>query len=70
MEPSPTDEIIAEIHAIRQEHAARFAFDIERILADLKAFEQQRTEQGWPLDQGQRAPILNHAAPMVRFADR
>ena len=41
--------IVEEIHAARQAHAAKFGFDIRRIIADLKVVEQARTEQGWPL---------------------
>ena len=48
MEHLATDEIIEEIHAVRREHAARFDFDIERIIADLKKSEREHTEQGWP----------------------
>lgn len=43
------DEIIAEIHAVRQAHAARFDFDIDRILADLVASEAARSQAEWPL---------------------
>ncbi len=34
------DPIIAEIRAIRDEHAKRFNYDIEAILMDLRLFEK------------------------------
>ena len=33
-----TDEIIEEIHAVRLEHAARFDFDVARIIDDLRTY--------------------------------
>jgi hypothetical protein len=39
------DPIIAELHAIREAHAARFDFDFDRISADLSA-RQERSRQG------------------------
>ncbi|MDD5035234.1 MAG: hypothetical protein PHE55_10780 [Methylococcaceae bacterium] len=71
MEPLATDEIIEEIHAIRLEHAARFDFDMERILADLKQSEQARTEEGWPLMQVQQTPNSSETRfSRTRFARR
>ena len=71
MEPLATDEIIEEIHAIRREHAARFDFDIERIIADLKKSEREHTEQGWPLAQAQETPHkLKTAFQRIRLARR
>lgn len=69
MEPLAIDEIIEEIHAVRLEHAAQFDFDIERILADLKKSEQERTEQGWPLVHAQQASLSpGKALQRTRFA--
>ncbi len=70
MEPLATDEIIEEIHAVRREHAARFDFDIERIIADLKKSEREHTEQGWPLAQAQAQETLpksSTAFQRIRF---
>lgn len=47
MQTLMTDEIIEEIHVIRNEHARNFDFNIQRIIADLKKSEQMHTEQGW-----------------------
>ncbi len=71
MEPLTTDEIILEIHTVRWEHAARFDFDIERILADLKKTEREHTEQGWPLAPAQEVPSLSTTAfKRIRSARR
>lgn len=40
MKPLTTDEIIEEIHAVRREHAAKFDYDVSRIIADLKKSER------------------------------
>ena len=44
-----TDEIIEEIHSVRQQHAARFDYDINRILDDLRASQEKHVSEGWPL---------------------
>ena len=38
-----TDRIVEELHRIREEHAARFNFDLDAIVADLR-----RVEAEWP----------------------
>ena len=38
-----TDPIVDELHRIREEHAARFNFDLDAIVADLR-----RVEAEWP----------------------
>ena len=34
------DEIVAEVRRIREEHAARFGYDVDAIYADLKRLEK------------------------------
>ena len=41
MQTPHTDPIIAEIRAIREEHAARFGYDVKAIFNDIQA--KQRT---------------------------
>jgi len=43
------DPIVQEIRRIRQEHAARFDYDLEAIFADLKQTEEARNQQQSPL---------------------
>lgn len=37
MEKRPTDPIIAELRAIRQEYAARFDYDVDAMFRDIRA---------------------------------
>ncbi|MXX41214.1 MAG: hypothetical protein F4Y91_11930 [Gemmatimonadetes bacterium] len=39
------DPIVAEVRRIRQEHAARFGYDLDLIVEDLKAQEQTSGRQ-------------------------
>ena len=39
------DPIVAEVRRIRQEHAARVGYDLDLIVADLKAQEQASGRQ-------------------------
>ena len=43
------DPIVQEIRRIRQEHAARFDYDLQAIFADLKQTEEARSQQQSPL---------------------
>lgn len=45
MERSYNDEIVDEVRAARQAYAARFGFDIRRIVEDLKAKESKHPER-------------------------
>lgn len=56
-----TDEIIQEIRTEREEHAARFNYDVEAIWRDLKEQERQSDRPVVNLSDGvagqQRAPV-------------
>jgi hypothetical protein len=41
-----TDSIIHEVRAIREQHAASFGFDLDRILADLQARQNKHAAEG------------------------
>ena len=43
------DPIVQEVRRIRQEHAARFDYDLKAIFADLKRTEQARDQRESPL---------------------
>jgi hypothetical protein len=45
MERNYSDEIVDEVRAARQAYAARFGFDIRRIVEDLKAKESKHPER-------------------------
>ncbi len=69
MAQSATDETIDELHTVRLAHAARFDFDVARIIDDLRASERSRTEQGWPLVQASPATSSpDRAFQRIRFA--
>jgi hypothetical protein len=70
MEALLTDEIIDEIHAVRREHATRFDFDMQRIIADLRNSERKNTAQGWPLVQARESSSPDTAVQRIRFFHR
>ena len=49
MTPMSEDPIVQEVRRIRQEHAARFDFDLHVIFADLKRTEEARDTGRFPL---------------------
>jgi hypothetical protein len=54
VEPTMNDEILDEVRAIREAHAARFHYDLQAIAEDLL-----RTEREWPgpkIDPRPRSP--------------
>jgi hypothetical protein len=57
---SNEDPIVQEVRRIRQEHAARFDYDLRAIFDDLKRTEEARDQQLSPLldppDPGETAP--------------
>jgi hypothetical protein len=40
MQKPTTDPIVAEIRAVREEHAARFGYDVQAIFDDIRAREK------------------------------
>lgn len=72
-EPIPTqDTIVDEVRRGREEHAARFDYDLAQIYADLKRTEQERCREDSPL---MEPPKLSDAAANLslqraRFARR
>ena len=67
-----TDEIVDEIHSIRQQHAARFDFDINRIIGDLRIGQEKHAAEGWPLRKASDTPSINPNCVLqrTRFARR
>ena len=49
-----TDEIVEEVRAIREAHAARWGYDLDAIYQDLKEQEQQSQRPIVTLSSGQR----------------
>jgi hypothetical protein len=70
------DPIVEEVRRIRQEHAARFDYDLQAIFADLKRTEEARDQQQSPLlsppEPSEIAPnpALHRTANALRRAGR
>jgi hypothetical protein len=70
------DPIVEEVRRIRQEHAARFDYDLQAIFADLKRTEEARDQQQSPLltppEPGETAPSAarHRATGALRRAGR
>lgn len=65
------DEIITEVRANRDAHAARFNYDIDAIAADLKLVEAQYIAKGVPCVQPPPRELMpSTALQRTRFAHR
>jgi hypothetical protein len=58
-----TDPIVEEVHAIREAHAAKFNYDLERIFADVLEKQEQST---WP--KADLKPVARRKRKPVRAA--
>jgi hypothetical protein len=67
-----TDSIIKEVRAIREQHAASFGFDLDRIFADLQARQIKHAAEGWTIIPAPARPPTepNLALQRTRFAQR
>ena len=57
-----TDEIVEETRKVREEYAAKFNYDLEAIVRDLKKQEEQRLEKLVSLPSKQPEHILPKAS--------
>jgi hypothetical protein len=51
-----SDPIVEEVRAARQQHAARFGYDLKKIAEDLR---QKRERLGWPVAPPKPKPSAN-----------
>ena len=67
-----TDSIIHEVRAIREQHAASFGFDLDRIFSDLKSSQNKHAAEGWTIIPAPASPPpeLDVALQRTRFAHR
>ena len=65
------DEIIDEVRAIREAHAAKFGYDLRAIYADLKRSEAEHIAAGHPfVSPPSELPGPNSALQRTRFSHR
>ena len=65
------DEIVEEVRAIREAHAAKFNFDLRAIYEDLKKSESERIAAGHPfINPPASFPLPNSTLQRTRFARR
>ncbi len=66
------DEIVDEVRAIRDAHAAKFGYDLRAIYADLKKSEAEHIAAGHPFIPAPEPerPEPNTALQRIRFAHR
>ena len=65
------DEIVDEVRAIRDAHAAKFGYDLLAIYADLKKSEAEHIAAGHPFIPAPERPVPpNPAWQRTRFAQR
>ncbi|HLA34374.1 MAG TPA: hypothetical protein VJ001_05840 [Rhodocyclaceae bacterium] len=61
-----TNSIIREVRAIREQHAARFDFDLDRIFADLQAQQIKHAAEGWTIVPAPASPPPEHNLVLQR----
>lgn len=61
------DEIIEEVYAVRDAHAAKFSYDLQAICEDLKKTEAQHIAEGHPIISPLSEPLVDSEHPNVRF---
>jgi hypothetical protein len=65
------DSIIQEVRTIREQHAARFDYDLDRIFADLKIRQEQYVAEGWVIiSPPSTPPDPKTTLQQIRFTDR
>jgi len=64
------DEIVNEVRAIREAHAAKFGYDLRAIYEDLKKTEAEHIAAGHPFVSPPSPTVPNSAFQRTRFAHR
>jgi len=63
------DEIVDEVRAVREAHAAKFNYDLRKIYEDLKKSETERIASGHPFVAAPtNVPTPNTPTQRTRFA--
>ncbi len=64
------DEIVDEVRAVRETHAAKFGYNLRAIYEDLKKSEAEHIAAGHPFVAPPSAPSDPTSAQRIRFAHR
>ena len=64
------DEIVDEVRAVREKHAAKFGYNLRAIYEDLKKSEAEHIAAGHPFIAQPSAPSEPASAQRIRFAHR
>jgi hypothetical protein len=66
----PLNEIVEEIHHVRQQHTALFNDDLDQIIDDLRLGQKQHVAEGWVLIKRTMLPVgaPHLALQRTRFA--
>ncbi len=64
------DEIVDEVRAVREAHAAKFGYNLRAIYEDLKKSEAEHIAAGHPFIAPPSEPSVPASAQRVRFAHR
>ena len=66
------DSIIRQLRSIREQHAASFDYDLDRIYADLKERQTQHATEGWVVVSPPSVPLpdVELIVQRTRFAGR
>lgn len=64
------DEIVDEVRAVRETHAAKFGYNLRAIYEDLKKSEAEHIAAGHPFIAPPSAPSEPESVQRIRFAHR
>lgn len=64
------DEIVDEVRAVRESHAAQFGYNLRAIYEDLKKSEAEHIAAGHPFIALPSAPSVPTPSQRIRFAHR
>ena len=67
-----TNSIIDEIRSVREQHAASFDYDLDRIFSDMQDRQRKHAADGWVIVPAPQPPDSNvgTALQRTRFAGR
>lgn len=61
-----SDSILHEVRSVREQHAASFDYDLDRIFVDLQARQKKHAAEGWSIVSVPVNPPSEFAGPLQR----